>query len=145
MKEFQNSVIKLNHLNREVLLNETIKRDDIPFREHHLSYYGSYLYLYSPDKSHLIYQESIKQLKHMLKLQNDEINLLKNDLNIHTETIKYNWFQFYSYRLLTMEEQNNLKAQADLRDKIDKLEYKIEYNEKAYKKRIHHVAEKGII
>ena len=62
---------------KDQILTDTIINDGIPFRDHRLSFYGSYLYLYSPDKSHLIYQESIKQLKHEMKLKDEKIEVLK--------------------------------------------------------------------
>lgn len=64
------------------LMNELVSRDGLEFRDHHLSFYGSYLYLNSPDRSHLIYQELIKDYKFALKQKDHEILMLRNELDM---------------------------------------------------------------
>ena len=64
----------------ESILNDSCLKDAEEFKNHHLSFYGSYMYMNSPDKSHLIYQEIIKDYKYELKQKNEEIEILRNDL-----------------------------------------------------------------
>jgi hypothetical protein len=64
------------------ILNGKNANDGIEFQDKHLSFFGSYLYLNAPERSHLVYQEMIRDFKQLLKHKDDEIDMLRNELEL---------------------------------------------------------------